>query len=545
MRTSAAPAPAASAASAASATPGTSGTRGTTASAAAAPAASSAPEGLAGIDPPYDRLDALPRGLWLPALITSIGDRAGRLTDSATWLQALTDGRLPPADADFGDAAAVLPMRDAVGELGLAPLCRHTPALAEQVLRTMLWHLDHVADQQPRLTRNGALQQAASDFRAEWQAQTGGLDDDLALLQGLGDAARLRWDQLAGHLNSRPWQAARRASDWLLQLPALAELIRRLGRAERCVRPDPAAPAVPEQRPTPPVALRAVETRLPDAPGEITGVRFSSLPERMLSSEAVMLRHPVLKKLWRARQAEARLLSWQTEAVLLDSRPDPQSRPRGSSAAAEPEALERGPMILCLDTSGSMRGAPEQIAKAVVIAALRVAHESGRGCRLIAFGGPGELIEAELGRGPAGLQALMDLMGQAFDGGTDLQTPIERAIEQVHDARWHSADLLIVSDGEFGCQAQTLARLDAARERLGLRVQGVLVGDRETLGLLEVCDAIHWVRDWRRYADAAEGGDVRGHSPVHSKSLTALYFPNALSSRAARHGRTAGGRPPS
>jgi uncharacterized protein with von Willebrand factor type A (vWA) domain len=199
-------------------------------------------------------------------------------------------------------------------------------------------------------------------------------------------------------------------------------------------------------------------------------------------------------------------------------------------------------MILCLDTSGSMRGAPEQIAKAVVIAALRVAHENRRGCRLMAFGGPGEVIEAELGRGAAGLQALMDLMGQAFDGGTDLQTPIEHAIQRVHEAQWQSADLLIVSDGEFGCQAQTLARLDAARERLGLRVQGVLVGDRETLGLLEVCDAIHWVRDWRRYAAAADGGDARGHSPVHSKSLTALYFPNALSSRAARHS-SAGGSP--
>jgi uncharacterized protein with von Willebrand factor type A (vWA) domain len=510
-------------------------------SASAAPAAFRRSVRLADIDTPYHLLDTLPRGLWLPALITSIGDRGMRLADGATWLQTLTEGRLPPTEADFGDAPAVLPMRDSIGDLGLPTLCKGTPALAEQVLRTMLWHLDRVADHQPRLTRKDALQQAEHDFRAEWQPQTSGLDEDLALLQGLGDAAHLRWDQLAGHLNSRPWHAARRASDWLLQLPALAELIRRLGRAERSARPDPAPPALPDPRHTPPVALRAVETRLPDAPGEITGVRFSSLPERMLSNEAVMLRHPVLRRLWRARQAEARLLSWQTEAVLVDWRPDPLSRPRGSSTPAEPEALERGPMILCLDTSGSMRGAPEQVAKAVVIGALRVAHESGRGCRLIAFGGPGELIEAELGRGPAGLQALMDLMGQAFDGGTDLQTPIERAIEQVHDERWRSADLLIVSDGEFGCQAQTLARLDEARERFGLRVQGVLVGDRETMGLLEVCDAIHWVRDWRRYADAAEGGDARGHSPVHSKSLTALYFPNALSSRAARHGRTAGG----
>ena len=148
----------------------------------------------------------------------------------------------------------------------------------------------------------------------------------------------------------------------------------------------------------------------------------------------------------------------------------------------------------------------------------------------------GELVERELGLHREGFEALMALMGQGFDGGTDVQTPIERAIERVHEARWASADLLIVSDGEFGCVPAMLERLDDARERLGLRVQGVLVGDRETMGLMEVADHIHWVRDWRRHGDAPEGAAPRGgFSPVHSKSLTALYFPNALSSRASRH----------
>jgi len=138
-----------------------------------------------------------------------------------------------------------------------------------------------------------------------------------------------------------------------------------------------------------------------------------------------------------------------------------------------------------------------------------------------------------------GLQALLDLMGQGFDGGTDVQGPIERAIERVHEARWSSADLLIVSDGEFGCVPATLARLDDARERFGLRVEGVLVGDRETMGLMEVADHIHWVRDWRAHGT---GHEPPGFSPVHSKSLTALYFPGALSPRAARHAAEPPGR---
>ena len=487
------------------------------------------------LDAPYERLQALPRALWRGALVTSAGERGARLGDARVWLDALLAGALPAPDADFGDALATAPLRDAVGELGLAALCRGTPALAEQVLRTLLWHLDRIVDQQPRRSRSEAIAQVAADFRAEWQTERAGLEERLALLQGLGDRSLLRWDDLRGRLAARDWQAARRASDWLAQLPALAALLRKLGRAERSADAAPRATPAPVTMAAPPLALRAVHTRLPGAPGEVTGVCFSGRPERMLASEAVMLRHPVLRKLWRARRAEARLLSHDTEAELIDWRADADGASRVAAAPAPPERLERGPIIVCLDTSGSMRGAPENVAKAAVIAALRSAHEAGRGCLLIAFGGPGELLERELGLGPAGLAALLALMGQGFDGGTDIQTPLQRAIERVHEARWRSADLLLVSDGEFGCTPATLARLDEARAGLGLRVQGVLVGDRETLGLLETCDDIHWVRDWRRYAEAAAGGDGRGHSPVHSKSLTALYFPNALSPRAARH----------
>jgi uncharacterized protein with von Willebrand factor type A (vWA) domain len=487
------------------------------------------------LDVPYDRLQALPRPLWRGSLVTSAGERGRRLTDTAVWLGALLAGELPPTAADFGDPAATPPLRQAVGTLGLAALCRGAPALAEQVLRTLLWHLDRINDLQPRLSRTAAVAQVAVEFTAEWTLQSAGLEERLALLRGLGDLGQLRWDDLCGRLDSRDWQAAQRAADWLARLPALAELIRRLGRAERSVQARAAPPVAPRPGATPPQGLRAVHTRLPGAPGEVTGVCFSGRLERMLGSEAVMLRHPVLRKLWRARHAEARLLSHDSEAQLVDWRADPHAPAREAAAQAPPEALERGPIIVCLDTSGSMRGAPENIAKAAVIAALRAAHAERRGCTLIAFGGPDELVERELGVGADGLAALLSLMGQGFDGGTDIQAPIGRAIERVHQARWRSADLLLVSDGEFGCVPGTLALLDAARDRLGLRVQGVLVGDRETMGMLEVCDDIHWVRDWRRYAEAAAGGDGRGFSPVHSKSLTALYFPNALSRRAARH----------
>ncbi|MDZ4357673.1 MAG: VWA domain-containing protein, partial [Variovorax sp.] len=181
----------------------------------------------------------------------------------------------------------------------------------------------------------------------------------------------------------------------------------------------------------------------------------------------------------------------------------------------------------CLDTSGSMRGAPESVAKACVLQALRSAHAGQRPCRLLAFGGPSELLERDLTLDATGLEHLLDLMGQSFDGGTDVQTPIERAIALVQTTGWEEADLLVVSDGEFGVTPATLQQLREAKERLALRAHGILIGDRETIGLLEVCDHLHWVREWRRYGSGASAV-ADDFSPVHSRSLTALYFPNAI-----------------
>lgn len=67
-------------------------------------------------------------------------------------------------------------------------------------------------------------------------------------------------------------------------------------------------------------------------------------------------------------------------------------------------------------------------------------------------------------------------------------------------------ELLIVSDGQFGCRTATLDGLDEARRNLGLAVHRVRVGDRETLGLLEIGDDLHGVQDWRRHREPAAPG---------------------------------------
>jgi hypothetical protein len=62
----------------------------------------------------------------------------------------------------------------------------------------------------------------------------------------------------------------------------------------------------------------------------------------------------------------------------------------------------------------------------------------------------------------------------------------------------------------------------------------VLIADRETVGLLEIADHIHPVRDWRRF------GGNNAESPIHTHRLTALYFPGALRNDATREATVSG-----
>ena len=483
-------------------------------------------------DPPYDVLGKLPRELWLGTLVTACGRAEDRLRDVPRWVEALHDGHLPPLDADFGDPEASVALRRACGELGLPAMARGVRAAGQQVLRTTLWHLDSLIDRPVHRTRQEAIERMVQAFREQWSVLRADWDPITALLRGMGDLAMLSWDTLQGRLQGRDWARAQALSELVASAPEIVALLARIGRGlERSATSQERLPAVDALAARPvrrPVVWRSVT--LPDAPGQILGLRFGANLARMVPVESARLRHPVLRKLWRAHLAEARLQVWDESAVLREAVPDPRGAWQVVPEEHTHRPRERGPMIVCVDTSGSMRGAPEQLCKAVVLEAVRTAQRERRACHLIAFGGAGELVEWTLDADVEGLDHLFRFIGQAFDGGTDIATPIERAVERVNDEGWHEADVLILSDGEFGATPAALQCLDQARERHGLRVQGLLIGDRETMGLLEVCDHIHWVRDWRRFDPQ---GVKHGFSPVHSKSLTALYFPNALSPRAA------------
>jgi uncharacterized protein with von Willebrand factor type A (vWA) domain len=253
----------------------------------------------------------------------------------------------------------------------------------------------------------------------------------------------------------------------------------------------------------------------------------------MLASEAMQLRRRAesvgekralrLKRLFAARLAEQGLLTYQQRErhgemgwVLDDaSAMDEVPKPR-------PE-LMTGPLIICIDTSASMAGGPEAVGKAVVLEAMKTAHREKRGCRVYAFSGPGDLQSFELPLTVDGIIDIANFLSASFHGGTDIVDPIERALDDVESSQWQGADIIIASDGEFGATRETRARISQVKQAQAMRVQGILIGDRETMGLREVCDDIYWVSDWRRYGFR----HGQNETVVHDRNLTSIYFPDA------------------
>ncbi|WP_342620463.1 VWA domain-containing protein [Rhodoferax sp. GW822-FHT02A01] len=476
-------------------------------------------------------LDALARTLWRPALTQVHGTLEDRLQGLVQLRGILVDAthKDEPHDALLGapwpPEPIARPLARVLRQLELQRFCSAQPELADTVLRSLLFHLDFVTHFEDRgTTRAEAIAMAVSAFADEWTERSGEMDEVVQVFGMLPqDCKSSRWDRLLGILKSTGWQEVLRSHRLLVALPELTRLLQDLGRS-RPVAESPSRPQSWVEAMKEVVALQDLQStvRVPDLPGQTQGIHRGDQIARMVPSESMLLGHPRLRLLWHARRAERTLLCYEDDDQMAGvRRHKAQVRQPHQGQLPAPEFIA-GPVLVCVDTSGSMQGGAEAVAKAVVLEAMRAAHAHGRRCHVFVFGGNDETIEMELPLDSAGLEHLTDFLGQSFQGGTDISGPLERVISKLEDTAWQQADLLIATDGEFGVTPAVAARLDAVKRKLGLRVQGVLIGDRETLGLIEVCDHIFPVRNWRKF------GGLNVESPVHTSSLTALYFPAAV-----------------
>ena len=218
---------------------------------------------------------------------------------------------------------------------------------------------------------------------------------------------------------------------------------------------------------------------------EVTGVHLGGEVAHALPSELGLLADPDTEDLFYSRWAERRLVSLELSGAGLDGSGDPD---------------KRGPIIACLDASASMDGAPELASKALILALCRRVIPAGRVVHVLLFGGRGQHLEVRLDRRPSSLDALMDLLTRSFDGGTDFDGPLLRALDLLEEQALAKADVLVVTDGKAVVARMVEHRVQLARDALGLRVSTVVIGDGWVQSVRGFSDEV-----WSLAADRVEG----------------------------------------
>jgi len=190
---------------------------------------------------------------------------------------------------------------------------------------------------------------------------------------------------------------------------------------------------------------------------EVVGVEVGGDIHRLLPSELSLLgrsRHPALRRLTLARLAERRALLWQL---------------RG------PHLLGRGPVIVVVDTSGSMDGPRVVLAKGLVLALALRCWEKRRPLHVLTFGAPGELSEISFRPGDDFGPRLRACLRLGYGGGTDFDGPLQRVVELCSEKPWSQADAVFITDGYCDSLESTRASLAAAKRARDLEIIGLLL----------------------------------------------------------------------
>ncbi|AYV24648.1 VWA domain-containing protein [Vibrio mediterranei] len=309
---------------------------------------------------------------------------------------------------------------------------------------------------------------------------------ELGLITGLG------FDLSKGVFQSHGWLDIVRLNKLVKKLPKLQNLIRDLGRDQQTEG------SVLEEI----VIKMSVASRhekyvtTPLVPMETKGITRSDSISRMLPQEASLLTNPVLKKLWHVKRAEHALLSYSVEGTEFLETEEKLEQESVSEKQGNKSNKNRGPMVICLDTSGSMKGLPENIAKATVLECLKVAYKEQRGCYVYLFGSKKEVSEHDLTLDATGFNDLLNFLTMSFGGGTDPEGPLNRALEKCDSEEWYKADILLVSDGEFTVSSGLTSKISNRREKQGLQVHGIQIGNTHYTSMSKICDPMNYFSDW-------------------------------------------------
>lgn len=247
------------------------------------------------------------------------------------------------------------------------------------------------------------------------------------------------------------------------QYPILLDVARRVGRI--------ADDQGPERVPVSVGGKMSVEH---GAPSDIEGVTMGNDITALLPMEMAIMSDDQLSNLFAYRFATRRLQTFRYKSNMMKQARRVEVR----------KARQKGPMIVCLDTSGSMQGQPEKIASSLIIKLLQVALRQERDLLLVAFSTTAKLFDVRRNR-----TQFFDFLRKECGGDTDGTQMLKAVMHTIaENPAYGSADVLLISDFKFDVPGAGIMRQVNTLRDEGTRFYGLQIG-------------VAPIDNWKKYLD--------------------------------------------
>ncbi len=206
------------------------------------------------------------------------------------------------------------------------------------------------------------------------------------------------------------------------------------------------------------------QTRVPQrSKSEVHGTHRSDDLMRVLPSELLNLEDETLEMLFYARLLEKNLQTYELQCTTFVQREEKETHDKRTGA-----------VVACLDTSGSMEGAPLLKAKALLLAISGILQKEKRSLYVLLFGSSGQVKEFAM-HNQATAADLLQFLRMGYGGGTDFETPLKRALDIIEaQDSYQKADVLMISDGDCGLSTEFVETLNNRKTVLDCSIYTVL-----------------------------------------------------------------------
>jgi uncharacterized protein with von Willebrand factor type A (vWA) domain len=224
------------------------------------------------------------------------------------------------------------------------------------------------------------------------------------------------------------------------------------------------------------------------AKAEIVGVHESDDLNNLLSAEASLLGDEDTELLFLKKYADKNLMTFRYEDRKLV-----RSEDQLTEINQRVRQKEKGPFIVCVDTSESMTGRPEQIAKVLCMGILKMAINENRRAYLINFSRGIKTLD--LYNIADSIDEIAAFLCMSFYGGTDVSLALYETIRQLKGNDYEDADVLIISDFiMYKIDDDVLREVRYFQQNKGTQFHSLTLSKEANPEVLEFFDT-NWVYD--------------------------------------------------